>query len=95
MGKYLRQEKIWLINEIKERSHYKLKKKKKKRKVREVTHRERGGAWKEMRVKYKGLIQLGSVARAECVHHIEIAMEHRNGEQCKPCKGRGQEEGTR
>lgn len=48
-----------------------------------------------MRVRYKGLIQLGSVARAECVHHIKIAMEHRNGEQCKPCKGRGQEEGAR
>lgn len=48
-----------------------------------------------MRVKYKGLIQLGSVARAECLHLTKTAVEYRSGEQCKPCKGRGQGEGTR
>ena len=35
-----------------------------------------------MRVKFKGLIQLGSVARAEYLHIIKIAVEHRSGEQC-------------
>lgn len=31
-----------------------------------------------MRVKQEGLIQLGSVARAECVYLIKTAVEHKN-----------------
>lgn len=63
MGKHLRQERFWLIHETKEGQR--------------VERSEGGGAWGE-NGEQQGLLSLGSVARATCLHLNKIAMGHKN-----------------